>query len=189
MTDAEWVVVRDALPVPGWLEGRGGQPEGYCHRQMIDAVRCLVAGGITWRAMPVDFPSWDRVYAFHRRWRDAGLVKELHDRLRGRVREAAGRDPEPTAGIIDAQSVKAASTVPAATRGYDGGEVNGRKRHIVVDSLGLLLAVMVTAASVTDRNSARTLLARFRARSARHRPRGAGTRRRGAAGGWVSGGQ
>ncbi|MFD8726361.1 IS5 family transposase, partial [Streptomyces sp. NPDC059629] len=165
MSDAEWAVVRDAMPVPGWLEGRGGQPEGYCHRQMVDAVRYLVAGGITWRAMPADFPAWDRVYAFFRRWRDTGLVAEFHDRLRDRVREAAGRDREPTAGIIDAQSVKGAASVPAATRGFDGGKkVNGRKRHIVVDTLGLLLAVMVTAASVTDREAGGTLLARLRER-------------------------
>ncbi|MFJ3794636.1 IS5 family transposase [Kitasatospora sp. NPDC090091] len=165
MTDAEWAVVRDALPVPGWLEGRGGQPEGYCHRQMVDAVRYLVAGGITWRSMPADFPAWDRVYAFFRRWRDKGLVAEFHDRLRDRVREAASRDREPTAGIIDSQSVKGAASVPAATRGFDGGKkVNGRKRHIVVDTLGLLLTVMVTAASVTDRDAGRTLLARLRER-------------------------
>jgi transposase len=79
--------VRSALPVPGRLEGRGGQPEGYCHRQMVDAVRYLVAGGIAWRAMPADFPAWDRVYAFFRRRRDKGLTTELHDRLRDRIRE------------------------------------------------------------------------------------------------------
>ncbi|MFD5463064.1 IS5 family transposase [Kitasatospora sp. NPDC127059] len=165
MSDAEWAQVRVALPVPGWLEGRGGQPEGYCHRQMIDAVRYLVAGGITWRAMPADFPAWDRVYAFFRRWRDKGLVKELHDRLRGKVRESAGRDEEPTAGIIDSQSVRAAASVPAATSGYDGGKkVPGRKRHIVVDTLGLLLAVAVTAANITDRQAGQHLLARLRER-------------------------
>ena len=165
MSDAEWAVVRNAMPVPGWLEGRGGQPERYCHRQMVDAVRYLVAGGITWRAMPADFPAWDRVYAFFRRWRDKGLAAEFHDRLRDRVREAAGRDPEPTAGVIDAQSVRGAASVPTATRGFDGGKkVNGRKRHIVVDTLGLLLAVMVTAASVTDRDAGQTLLVRLRER-------------------------
>jgi transposase len=165
MTDAEWAIVRDAMPVPAWLEGRGGQPEGYCHRQLVDAVRYLVAGGIAWRAVPADFPAWDRVYAFFRRWRDKDLVAEFHDRLRERVRRAAGRDPEPTAGIIDAQSVKGAASVPTATRGFDGGKkVNGRKRHIVVDTLGLLLAVMVTAASVTDRDAGQTLLARLRQR-------------------------
>jgi len=147
------------------MEGRGGQPESYCHRQMVDAVRYLVAGGITWRAMPADFPAWDRVYAFFRRWRDKGLVAEFHDRLRDAVRFAAGREPEPTAGIIDAQSVKGSASVPAASRGFDGGKkVNGRKRHIVVDTLGLLLTVLVTAACVTDREAGQTLLARLRER-------------------------
>ncbi len=165
MTDAEWAVVRPLLPVPGWLEGRGGQPEGYCHRQLLDAIRYLVDNGIKWRAMPADFPAWDRVYAFFRRWRRRGLAAELHDRLRDRVRAAAGRDTEPTAGIIDSQSVKAAASVPAATRGFDGGKkVNGRKRHIVVDTLGMLLTAAVTAASTTDRNAGRTLLDRLHER-------------------------
>ena len=165
MTDAEWAVVREAFPVPAWMNGRGGQPEGYCHRQMLDAVRYLVAGGITWRSMPADFPAWGRVYAFARRWRLKGLLVELHDRLRALVRADAGRDPEPTAAIIDAQSLRAAPSVPRSTSGWDGGKrVGGRKRHIVVDSLGLLLAVMVTAASVQDRDAAQPLLERVRDR-------------------------
>ncbi|MFJ2559207.1 MULTISPECIES: transposase [unclassified Streptomyces] len=90
MSDAEWAVVRDAMPIPAWMNGKGGQPECYCLRQMLDAVRYLVAGGITWRAMPGDFPVWDRVYAFARRWGVQGLLAELHDRLRGLVREEAG---------------------------------------------------------------------------------------------------
>lgn len=163
MTDAEWVAVRPLLPTPSWLEGRGGQPEGYCHRQMLDAIRYLVAGGISWRAMPADFPDWARVHAFFRRWRENGLVAEFHDRLRGRVREREGREAEPTAGIIDAQSVKAAATVPAASRGFDGGKlINGRKRHIVTDCLGLLLVVAVTAANIGDREAATGLLTRLR---------------------------
>ncbi|WKV75421.1 DUF6193 family natural product biosynthesis protein [Streptomyces sp. PCS3-D2] len=134
---------------------------------MIDAVRCLVDNGIKWRAMPADFPGWDRVYAFWRRWRDKGLRVGIGAALAlpDRVREAAGRDREPTAGVIDAQSVKGASSVPAAARGFDGGKkVNGRKRHIVVDTLGLLLAVIVAAASVTDREAGQTLLARLSGR-------------------------
>ncbi|WP_234327983.1 transposase [Streptomyces sp. NRRL F-2664] len=84
---------------------------------------------------------------------------ELHDRLRGHVREDVGRDPEPTAGIVDSQSVRAAATVSAASRGYDAGKkVPGRKRHIVVDCLGLLLAAMATTASVQDRHAAAPLL-------------------------------
>ncbi|MGW2856821.1 transposase [Streptomyces sp. NPDC001215] len=120
MTDAEWTVVRNLLPVPAWINGKGGQPEGYCHRQMIDAIRYLVDNGIKWRAMPADFPAWDRVYAFFRRWRDHRLIAEFHDRLRGRVRQSEGRDTEPTAAIVDSQSVKAAASVPGASRGFDG---------------------------------------------------------------------
>ncbi|MEJ8632347.1 IS5 family transposase [Streptomyces sp. MS2.AVA.5] len=165
MTDAEWAVVRDTMPVPAWLEGRGGQPEGYCHRVMLDAIRYVTDNGIKWRAMPADFPAWDRVYAFFRRWRKNGLVKELHDRLRGQVREAEGRDAEPTAAIIDSQSVKGAASVPAATRGYDGGKkINGRRRHIITDCLGLLLMVLVCAGDVTDRQAAQVLLPQLRAR-------------------------
>jgi transposase len=165
MTDPEWAVIREVMPVPAWLEGRGGQPEGFCHRQMIDAVRYLVDNSIKWRAMPVDFPAWDRVYAFARRWRVQGLLTELHDRLRGEVRKDAGRDPQPSAGIIDSQTVRASAHVPKDTSGYDGGKKTpGRKRHIVVDALGLLLAVMVTAADVQDRSAAQPLLERVRAR-------------------------
>lgn len=94
-----------------------------------------------------------------------GLLVELHDRLRRRVRVAAGRGPEPSAGIIDSQSVKADAVVGAATRGYDGAKrINGRKRHLVVDCLGLLLTVMVTAASTTDREAAQRMLPPLRAR-------------------------
>ncbi|MFE2520975.1 IS5 family transposase [Streptomyces mirabilis] len=165
MTDAEWAVVRDAMPVPAWLEGRGGQPEGYCHRVMLDAIFYVTDNGIKWRSMPADFPAWDRVYAFFRRWREHGLVKEFHDRLRGRAREAEGRDQEPTAAVIDSQSVKGAASVPAASRGYDGGKkINGRRRHVVTDCLGLLLMVLVCAADVTDRQAARVMLPRLRAR-------------------------
>lgn len=163
MTDAEWAAVRPLLPVPAWLQGRGGRPESCCHRQLLDAIRYLVAGGISWRAMPADFPGWGRVYAFFRRWREHGLITEFHDRLRGKVREREGRETEPTAGIIDAQSVRAAATVPAASRGYDGGKkVPGRKRHIVTDTLGLLLVVAVTAANMGDRDAAAGLLRRLR---------------------------
>ncbi|WP_364703352.1 IS5 family transposase [Streptomyces ossamyceticus] len=164
LTDAEWHVVRPLLPVPAWLNGQGGRPEGFCHRPMLDAVRYLVAEGVRWARLPADFPTWRAVYRFFRRWRDNGLVKELYDRLRARLRELAGRKKEPTAAIIDSQSVKGDATVPAATRGFDAGKrINGRKRHIAVDTLGLLLVVMVTAASVSDRDAGRDLLQRLRA--------------------------
>ncbi len=132
-SDAEWAVVRDLLPVLGWLSGRGGRPEGHCHRQMIDAVRYLAGNGIKWRAMPADFPPWPSVYAFFARWRDAGLVTELHDRLREAVRAGEGRSTEPSAGIVDSQSVKADATVTFGPRGFDAGKrINGRKRHLLL---------------------------------------------------------
>ncbi|MFF0171337.1 IS5 family transposase [Streptomyces prasinus] len=109
--------------------------------------------------MPCDFPPWPRVYAFFARWRDTGLVAELHDRLRGAVRRSEGRKEEPSAGVVDSQSVKADATVAHATRGFDAGKkINGRKRHPLTDTLGLLLAVLVTPASTTDRDAARLLL-------------------------------
>jgi transposase len=164
MTDAEWAVVRAALPVPAWMDGRGGRPEGYCHRQMIDAIRYLVDNGTKWRNLPADFPSGKRVYAFFRRWRDSALIGEFHDRLRERTRKAEDRNTEPTAAIMDSQSVKADATVKNHSRGFDGGKkINGRKRHLIVDCLGLLLMVLVTPASTTDRDAAGTMLPLLRA--------------------------
>lgn len=163
LTDAEWVIVRPLLPVPAWLNGQGGRPEGYCHRQMIDAVRYLVAEGVRWASLPSDFPTWRAAYRLFRRWRDNDYIKELYGRLRTMLRELAGKKQEPTAGIIDSQPVKADATVGSATRGYDAGKkINGRKRHIAVDTLGLLLVVMVTAASAKDNDAGRDLLERLR---------------------------
>ncbi|MFI1292488.1 IS5 family transposase [Streptomyces sp. NPDC020792] len=165
LTDEQWAELRPLLPVPAWMEGRGGRPEGYCHRQMLDAVFYVLDNGIKWRAMPVDFPAWDRVYAFFRRWRQTGLVAELHDRLRGKVREAVGREAEPTAAVIDSQSVKADSVVGAGSRGYDGGKkINGRRRHLICDTIGLLLVINVTAGDVTDRQAATDILPALRER-------------------------
>ncbi|MFI6645328.1 IS5 family transposase [Streptomyces sp. NPDC050504] len=118
--------------------------------------------------MPVDFPPWDRVYVSFRRWRDRLPVREFHDRLRTRVRERLGRDTEPSEGVIDSQSVKANAVVGLDSRGFDGGKpVNGRKRPVVVDALGLLLGVMVTAADTGDRIAAQVL--RAQAADAHHR--------------------
>jgi transposase len=113
--------------------------------------------------LPKDFPPWQTVYGYFRDWGRDGTLDRLHDSLREQVRiKDEGRDPEPSAGIVDSQSVKGADTVPAGTRGYDAGKkINGRKRHIVVDTVGLLLVVMVTAASVQDRDGGRGILKRL----------------------------
>jgi transposase len=115
------------------------------------------------RQLPRDFPPWETVYRYFAAWSADGTLDGVHDRLRDQVRDAAGRDPAASAGIIDAQSVTGADTVGAATRGYDAGKrTNGRKRHIAVDTLGLLVMVTVTAASVQDRTAAAGLLDRVR---------------------------
>ncbi|MFE7333642.1 IS5 family transposase [Streptomyces fimicarius] len=151
--------------MPAWLEGRGGRPEEYCHRVMLDAVFYVVDNGITWRNMPADFPAWDRVYAFFRRWREAGLIAELHDRLRDRTRTRQGRDTEPTAAVVDSQPVKADAVVGTATRGYDAAKkINGRRRHLVCDTSGLLLTISVRAGDVTDRHAATSMLPTLRDR-------------------------
>jgi transposase len=130
---------------------------------MIDAMLYIDDNGTKWRALPADYPDWTAAYRFFRRWRDQGLLAVLHDRLRRACRVAAGRGPEPSAAVIDSQSLRAAETVGAAGRGFDAGKrVNGTKRHIAVDTLGLLLAVVVTAASVQDRDGAMPLLQRMR---------------------------
>lgn len=164
MTDAEWAQIRASMPVPAWLEGRGGRPESFCHREMVDAVRYVVDNGAKWRAVPADFPWWRAVYDFFRRWCRHGYVRELYQRLRRIERQRQGRAAEPSAAIIDAQSVDGADTVTGDSRGYDGAKSrDGRKRHILTDTLGLLLEVGVTAANVHDSMAAPELLEGFMA--------------------------
>jgi transposase len=129
----------------------------------VDAILYLNRTGCAWRQLPHNFPPWATVFWYHKRWREDGVVDRLHDALRDRVRDASDRDPMASAGCVDAQSVKGADTVGAAVRGFDAGKkVNGRKRHVVVDTMGLLLLVVITSASVQDRDGARKLLDRLK---------------------------
>ncbi|MGW2207536.1 IS5 family transposase [Streptomyces sp. NPDC001774] len=162
MTDAEWDEVRAVIPSPPWTEGRGGRPEEHCHRIMLDALRYLADNGGKWRALPEPFPPPRKVFDFFRRWVRQGVFSQIHAALVKKIRLEEGRDERPTAAIIDAQSVQAAETVGTASRGYDAGKkTNGRKRHIVVDTLGLVLLVAVSAADVNDRTAAMALLHRL----------------------------
>ena len=159
MSDAEWQVIEPALPAPAWKAGKGGRPAGRCRRDYVDAIRYLVKEGIQWRAMPADLPHWRTVYDVADGWHKSGATGKMHDELRRQCRIAAGREPEPTAAVIDSQSVRAAEEACRASRGYDAGKkVNGRKRHIAVDTIGLLLTVLITAAGVQDRDGAKPLL-------------------------------
>ncbi|MET7772512.1 IS5 family transposase [Nocardia sp. NPDC005366] len=162
-TDAQWAVLAPVLPWPVWLEGGGGRPEKYCRREVIDAIFYLADNGCKWRNLPADFPPRRTVHAAFSRWWVSGEVAAVHNDLRDLVRRAQGRAPDPTAAVIDSQSVRAAETVAAASRGFDAGKkINGRKRHIVVDTIGLLLVVCVTAAGTQDRDGARPALERLR---------------------------
>jgi transposase len=167
ITDGQWALLGPLLPVPAYRGSKGGRPEKHPRRRILDAVFYLIRGGLAWRQLPVEFPPWQTVYGWFVRWHADGTWMRVHDALRDRVRVAAGRMATPTAAIVDSQSVRAAGSVAKSSRGYDGGKrVNGRKRHIAVDALGLLLVVLVTAAAVQDRDGAYRLLALLRERFA-----------------------
>jgi transposase len=158
-TDAQWALLDRLLPEPAWLAGNGGRPEVHCRREIVDAIFYLVDNGTKWRSLPADFPPWSTVYNYLAGWEKAGVTQQVLDGLRDRVRLTENRVAAPSAAIIDSASIKAAETVGKSSRGYDAGKkINGRKRHIAVDTLGLLLCVLVTAASVQDRDGARPLL-------------------------------
>jgi transposase len=130
---------------------------------VVDAVRYVVDTGCKWRALPKDFPPWRTCYGFMARWAAAGVIGQIRDQLRKRIRRDMGRAPGAVATVIDSQSVKAAEAVGKDSRGYDGAKkINGRKRHMVVDTKGLPLFVMVPPADMTDRDAAKEVLFRLR---------------------------
>jgi transposase len=165
MSDAQWAVIGPLLPPPGNTTGRGGRPVKHSRRLVLDAIFYLVRGGVAWRQLPAGFPPATTVYDVFRGWVADGTWVRIHDALRDQVRLAAGRNPLPSAAVIDSQSVRGADTVPGRSRGYDAGKkINGRKRHIATDTNGLLLAVVVTMAGIQDRDAAHRLLAALRAK-------------------------
>jgi transposase len=163
LTDEEWAVLEpQAREVMRELVRAEGRPMVHDLRAMCDGIAYVARNGIEWRAVPVDFPNWDSVYAFYERWNVRGLPQALVTRLRDRLREARGRNREPSACVIDSQIVKCADTVGKSTSGYHGGKkVTGRGRHIVVDTEGWLLALVVTAASASDKAGAKLLASRL----------------------------
>jgi putative transposase len=156
LTDSQWAVLEPWIPPPR----PGGRPRKTDMREVVNAIFYLTRAGCSWRALPHDFPPWKTVYNYFEDWQQDGTWDRFLTALRMRVRRAAGRDPDPRVACIDSQSVKTAAGGEAV--GTDGGKrVRGRKRHIVVDTMGLLLAVAVTAANVDDARGAELLFAQL----------------------------
>src|SRR3712207_2015107 len=144
LTDRQWQCIMPLIPP----SKPGGRPRSVDMRHVINALLYIVVTGAQWRMLPTDYPAWQTVYHYFRQWRDDGTWQRIHDTLRAAVRRRAGRHKHPTAGCLDSQSVK--TTQVRGARGYDKGKnVNGRKRHLLVDTMGLLLAVAVTTASTS----------------------------------------
>jgi putative transposase len=156
LSDEQWQIIQRLLPKPAH---RGRKP--ICRRRIIDAVLYVLRTGCQWRQLPHDFPNWNTVYGIFRRWRLDGTWKRIHDSLRDRARRQVGKKAQPTAAIIDSQSIRSAEG--GEERGYDAGKkITGRKRHLAVDTLGFVLAVVVHAAAWQDHDGASFVLVRLR---------------------------
>jgi transposase len=152
LTNAQWALIEPFLRV--WKARRvspSGYEGSYDLREIVNALFYQNRTGCQWALLPHDLPPWSAVYYYFGLWRDDGTDQAIHDLLRCQARERAGRAEDPSAVVLDTQSIRAANHVPAATTGKDAGKkVPGRKRGLAVDALGLIIAVVVTAASVTD---------------------------------------
>lgn len=157
LTNKQWKLIKHLIP----SAKPGGRRRTTEMREVINAIFYVLVGGIQWRMLPHDLPNWNTVYGYFRQWKQDGVWQRLHNTLRAQLRRKEGRHKHPTAGCLDSQSVK--TTQIPGERGYDAGkQVNGRKRHLLVDTMGLLLVIVVTAASVQDRDGARLVLKNLR---------------------------
>jgi len=163
LTDRQWALVEPLVPQVE-PTAPGGRPPIHSKREILNAILYITRAGCSWRMLPSDFPPWRTVYGYFATWRDDGTLDLIHDTLREELRKKSKksgvpRKADPSGGIVDSQAIRGADTVPSSSRGYDAGKkVNGRKRHIVTDTLGLLLVVLVTAASVQDRDGGKDVL-------------------------------
>ena len=157
LTDEEWDQIKALVPAPKSGTGKRGRPIKLSRRQLLNAIFYIVRSGCAWRLLPKDFGPWATVYGYFRTWSQDWTWRFVHDALRDCVRKSVGKKVAPTAAIIDSQSIKTLDQ--AGARGYDAGKkVSGRKRHVAVDSLGLILSITITSANVQDRQAAKDLI-------------------------------
>jgi len=160
LSDAAWALIEPLMPVRD--RRKGGAPRKYGDRLVLNAILFVLRSGCQWRMIPRDLLPWDAAYRWYRTWADDGTWDRVHDGLRDLVRTAEGREASPSAAVLDAQSIKSSEGGP--DRGFDAGKkTTGRKRHLITDTLGLVLVVAVTSASVQDRPGGRRVLERLAA--------------------------